>query len=104
MAVTSSTRSPRWATPVKVEPAFVVSPFFTPAMPGYGFSPKSPVSSRLVFWISKCSRRSPFLPFLVSPGNFARAVAAYSRKSAFCSPERAIRVRSYAEDTCPLAS
>ena len=74
-------------------------------MPGYASRPMSPVSSRLVFWISKDSRTDlPFLFFAVAPGNFAVTVEQYSRKSFFCSPERAISVRSYAEDTCPLAS
>ncbi|GHF88302.1 hypothetical protein GCM10017667_16240 [Streptomyces filamentosus] len=101
MTVTSSTRPFRSATPVKVAPACVVLPFFTPAMPGYGAMPKSPVSSRLVFWISKVSR---FLPGFASPGKAVRTVAAYSRKSGFCMPLRAISVRSYAEETCPGAS
>ncbi len=58
-----------------------------------------------MFWISKDPRtRLPFLFFFVSPGNCARTVEQYSRKSFFCSPERAIRVRSYAEDTWPGAS
>lgn len=58
-----------------------------------------------MFWISKVPRVDlPFLFFFVSPGNLARTVEQYSRKSAFCSPERANRVRSYADDTCPEAS
>ncbi len=48
-----------------------------------------------MFWISKLPRTFlPFLFFFVSPGNFARTVEQYSRKSFFCSPDRAIRVRS----------
>lgn len=35
MTVTSSTLPLRSATPVKVAPALVVLPFFTPAMPWY---------------------------------------------------------------------
>ena len=66
---------------------------------------ESPVSSRLVFWISKGSRTVlPFLSFFVSPGNFALTVEQYSRKSFFWSPERAISVRSYADETWPSAS
>lgn len=34
ITVTSSVWPPRWATPVKVAPALVVLPFFTPAIPG----------------------------------------------------------------------
>ncbi|CAO0837482.1 hypothetical protein SMICM17S_10275 [Streptomyces microflavus] len=60
-------------------------------MPLYGSTPLSPVISRLVFWISKLSR---FFPFFSSPGKSADAVAAYSRKSFFCMPLRAISVRS----------
>jgi hypothetical protein len=36
ITVTSSVRPSRWATPVYVAPAFVVLPFFTPAIPAYG--------------------------------------------------------------------
>lgn len=52
-----------------------------------------------MFWISKVSRTD--LPFFfdVEPGNFAVTVEQYSRKSFFWSPDRAIRVRSYAEET-----
>ncbi len=58
-----------------------------------------------MFWISKGLRDVlPFLSFFVSPGNFALTVEAYSRKSFFCSPERANSVRSYAEETCFGAS
>lgn len=57
-----------------------------------------------MFWISKDPRvvlplLLPFLTFVVSPGNFALTVEQYSRKSFFCSPERANNVRSYAEET-----
>ncbi len=69
----------------------VVLPFFTPAMPLYGEMPPAPVISRLVFWISKCSRG---FPASCLPGNFALTVPQYSRKSCFCSPERAMSVRS----------
>jgi hypothetical protein len=34
ITVTSRVRPFRWATPVKVAPASVVLPFFTPAIPG----------------------------------------------------------------------
>ncbi len=65
----------------------------------------SPASSRLVFWISKDSRTDlPFLFFVVRPGNLAVTVEQYSRKSFFWSPERAISVRSYADDTWRGAS
>lgn len=47
--------------------------------------------SRLVFWIWK---ELVVLPFFCVLGNFAVAVAQYSRKSFFCRPERAKRVRS----------
>lgn len=105
MTVTSSTLPPRSATPVKVAPALVVLPFFTPAMPWYTEMSESPASSRLVFWISKDPRTSLFcLFFFVSPGNLAETVEQYSRKSFFCSPERANSVRSYADDTCPRSS
>ncbi|CAM5274203.1 hypothetical protein STENM36S_07661 [Streptomyces tendae] len=55
-----------------------------------------------MFWISKGLRDVlPFLSLVVSPGNSALTVEAYSRKSFFWSPERANSVRSYAEETCP---
>ena len=75
MTVTSRTLPSRSATPVKVAPACVVLPFLTPAMPLYGVTPESPVSSRLVFWISKYSR----LPVLDPAGELGadrRAVLA----------------------------
>lgn len=69
-------------------------------MPWYVVTSLSPVSSRLVFWISKDPRVVlPFLFLAVAPGNFARTVEQYSRKSFFWSPERANSVRSYADDT-----
>ncbi len=106
MTVTSSFRSPRCATPVKVAPALVVLPFLTPAMPLYGWTPcpMSPTSSRLVFWMPKLSRFLPFFVFFSSPGNWALGVEQYSRKSAFWRPERAKSVRSYALETCPGSS
>lgn len=74
-------------------------------MPWYTSMSESPDSSRLVFWISKDPRTFlPFLFFFVSPGNLAVTVEQYSRKSFFCSPERANSVRSYALDTWPSAS
>lgn len=100
--MTSRTRPFRSATPVKVAPACVVLPFLTPATPWYGGTPKSPVSNRLVFWISKVSRF--FSPGFCMPGKAAREVAAYSRKSGLVMPLRAMRVRSYAEETWPGAS
>lgn len=44
------------------------------------------------------------LPLLLPPGKSAVAVEQYSRKSSFCSPLRANRVRSYALETCSGAS
>ncbi len=98
MTVTSSLRPSCWATPVKVLPALVVEPFFTPAMPLYGVTPSWPVRRRLVLTMSLV------FPGRSSSGNCARAVEQYSRKSAFCSPERAKSVRSYALETWSSAS
>ncbi|KUM95586.1 hypothetical protein AQI88_16045 [Streptomyces cellostaticus] len=66
-----------------------------PISPGYGSTPSSPVSSRLVFSIGYDDP---------SPGNRATAVEQYRAKSGLCSPARPNTARSYAEDTWPGVS
>jgi hypothetical protein len=66
-----------------------------PTSPGYGSTPSSPDSSRLVLWISYDH---------LSAGNLAWTVAAYRAKSALRSPARPKTARSYADDTWPGVS
>ncbi|GAA3128879.1 hypothetical protein GCM10010521_13990 [Streptomyces rameus] len=66
-----------------------------PISPGYGATPSSPVSSRLVF---SMGYGEP------SPGKLAAAVEQYRAKSGLRSPARPNTARSNAEDTWPGAS
>lgn len=67
-----------------------------PTSPGYGSTPSSPDSRRLVFRIGY----DPLAP----SGNLASTVPQYRAKSALRSPARPNTARSYADDTWPGVS
>lgn len=84
--MTIRVRPPRRAAATSVLPALLVEPFLTPIRPGYGSTPSAPVSSRLVFSISK-DQPPP-------PGNMASTVEQYRANSALRSPARPNTARS----------
>ncbi len=77
-------------------PALLVYPFLMPIRPRYGFTPRAPLSSRLVLRIGY-DQPPP-------PGNLASTVAQYRAKSGLRSPTRPKTARSNADDTWPGAS